>query len=69
MAPSDTFLGTACRNSGGTVTELTTFNFLQNLTNTQLIRIFQVFDISQNSLQISQHPIAEPCNEKKILVL
>jgi len=69
MASKDTFLVTACRNSGGTITELTTFGFLQNLTNIQLVRIFPGFDINQNSLQFSQHPITEPCTETNSLSL
>lgn len=69
MVPSDNFLVTACCNSGVTITELNTFSFLQNLTTTQLVRIFPVFKTSQNSLPFSQHPITEPYMETNSLSL
>lgn len=69
LAPSDSFLVTAYCNSGATIAELTTFSFLQNLTNTQLVRIFPGFNISQNSLEFSRHPITEPHTEANYLSL
>jgi len=46
-----------------------TFSFLQNVTTTQLVRIFPGFNVSQSSLQFSQHPITEPYIETNSLSL